>query len=263
MNNLKEKYTVITGASSGIGYAVAKKFAKENKNLILIARRESKLEQLKSEILGEYPHLKIIIKICDLSISQNIYDIYSSLKQYHIETFINNAGFGYYTNIADQDLDKVENMINLNITALTIFSSLYVNDYKNIAGSQLINISSAGGYTLVPNAVSYCATKFYVSAFTEGLARELETSNSELKAKVLAPAATKTEFGNVANNTNNYDYDTAFSNYHTSDQMADFLFELYNSDQTIGLIDRSSFNFKLSSTHFPYAGGSSNNQNIK
>ena len=83
-------------------------------------------------------------------------------------------------------------MIHLNIEALTIFSTLFVHDYMDIQNTQLINISSCGGYIIVPTAVTYCATKFYVSTFTEGLARELESRNAKMKVKVLAPAATRT-----------------------------------------------------------------------
>ena len=117
--------------------------------------------------------------------------------------------------MAHQDLRKIESMLHLNVEALTILSSLFVRDYKDIEGTQLINISSCGGYTIVPTAVTYCAAKFYVSTFTEGLARELEEAGAKMRAKVLAPAATKTEFGKVANNVCEYDYDRLFGTYHT------------------------------------------------
>lgn len=248
-----DKYTVITGASSGIGYAAAKAYAKRGKNLILIARRIEQLEQLKSEI-GEISDVKVVIISSDLSIIENVYDVYSRLKQYYVETWVNNAGFGNYSPVEQQDLKKIEKMISVNITALTIFSSLYVRDYSNSPNTQLINISSAGGYTIVPNAVTYCATKFYVSAFTEGLARELLENHSQLKAKVLAPAATKTDFGQIASNTKSYDYDSHFKNYHTAYQMADFLMQLYDSDCTVGKVDRNTFEFQIGEGHLPYAG---------
>ena len=248
-----DKYTVITGASSGIGYAAAKAFAKCGKNLILIARRLEQLERLKSEI-SEISNVKVNIISADLSIIENVYDVYSKLRQYFVEAWINNAGFGNYSSVAEQDLKKIEDMIKVNITALTIFSSLYVRDYRNSPNTQLINISSAGGYTIVPNAVTYCAVKFYVSAFTEGLARELSENCSPLKAKVLAPAATKTEFGKVASNTESYDYDSHFKNYHTAEQMADFLMQLYDNDCIVGKVDRNSFEFQMGEGQLPYAG---------
>lgn len=248
-----DKYTVITGASSGIGYAAAKAFVKRGKNLILIARRIEQLEQLKSEI-DEISDVKVVIISSDLSVIENVYDVYSRLKQYYVETWVNNAGFGNYSPVEQQDLKKIENMINVNITALTIFSSLYVRDYSYLPNTQLINISSAGGYTIVPNAVTYCAAKFYVSAFTEGLARELSENHSQLKAKVLAPAATKTEFGKIASNTNSYDYNAHFKTYHSAEQMADFLMQLYDSDCTVGKVDRNTFEFQIGEWRLPYAG---------
>ncbi|WP_028777491.1 SDR family NAD(P)-dependent oxidoreductase [Shimazuella kribbensis] len=256
------KYTVITGASSGIGYATAKVFAKRKKNMILVARRENNLNELKSEILQEVPELDIVIKAVDVSVSQNAHQLYQELNPYQIETWINNAGFGSYDSVSDQNLEKMEMMLRLNVEALTIFSSLYVRDYRDVEGTQLINISSAGGYTIVPTAVTYCATKFFVSAFTEGLARELKEANAKLQAKVLAPAATKTEFGKVANNTSKYDYDKIFSRYHTSDEIANFLLQLYDSNLSVGRVDREAFEFKLSKPLFDYAGNSKNNQKV-
>lgn len=256
----KEKYTVITGASSGIGYATAKAFAGRGKSLIIVARRRSNLEALQQEILAEHPDINVIVKTADLSVTENVYRLYADLQKYTLETWINGAGVGSYASIAQQDLKKIEKMLCLNVTALTILSSLFVHDYKNAEGTQLINISSCGGYTIVPTAITYCATKFYVSAFTEGLAQELKASHAKMKAKVLAPAATKTEFGKIANNASEYDYDKLFGTYHTSQQMAAFLLKLYDSDYTVGLVDRESFSFELSEPKFPYAGNSAHNQ---
>jgi uncharacterized protein len=257
-----KKYTVITGASSGIGYATAKAFAKRGKNLIIVARRKEQLEHLKKEVLEFNPALDVVIKVFDLSILQNAYHLYDELTEYCIETWINNAGFGDYSSVSLMDLNKVGTMLRLNVETLTVLTSLYVRDYKNVEGTQLINISSGGGYVIVPNAVTYCATKFYVSAFTEGLAHELKAEQAKLQAKVLAPAATQTEFGQTANNVPEYDYDKNFGNYHTSVQMADFLLELYDSDQTVGAINRDSFTFSLGSPIFDYAGNSKNNQKL-
>ena len=256
----KNKYTVITGASSGIGYETAKAFAARGKNLIVVARRQNNLEALKDEILQKYPTLDIAIQVTDLSVWENVYQLYADLKGYSLETWINNAGFGNYDSVAQQDLKKIETMLHLNLEALTILSTLFVHDYKDVEGTQLINISSCGGYTIVPTAITYCATKFYVSTFTEGLARELKETGAKMQAKVLAPAATKTEFGKVANNVSEYDYDKLFGTYHTSQQMAAFLMDLYDSDKVVGAVDRETFDFKLYDPLFPYAGNSKHNQ---
>lgn len=257
-----DKYTVITGASSGIGYETAKAFAKRGKNLVIIARSKEILEKLKIEILNDNPSLDVIVKDVDLSIMSNVHQLYEELKPYEIETWINNAGFGNYERVANQNLEKIEIMLRLNIEALVILSSLFVHDYQNIDGTKLINISSAGGYIIVPTAITYCASKFFVSTFTEGLARELEASNSKLQAKVLAPAATKTNFGNVANNIDGYNYDKSFGSYHTSEEMADFLLKLHDSNEVVGRISRETFEFELTSPLFDYAGNPEHNQTV-
>lgn len=256
----KEKYIVITGASSGIGYETAKAFAKRGKNLVIVARSKENLEKLKEEILHETPSLDVIVKCVDLSVTSNVYQLYEELKPYCIETLVNNAGFGNYSSVANQNLQKVEAMLRLNIEALVILSSLFVHDYKDVFSTQLINISSSGGYIIVPNAVTYCASKFFVSTFTEGLARELKECNAKLQAKVLAPAATKSNFGNIANNVEKYDYDKSFGTYHTSKEMADFLLKLYDSNEVVGIVNRESFEFELSSPLFNYSGNRQNNQ---
>lgn len=255
-----QKYTVITGASSGIGYETAKAFARRGSNLILIARRKDRLETLKQEILSCYPALDIIIKDMDLSVTDNAVRLYGEVKEYPLQTWINNAGFGNYDTVSHQNLNKIRQMLHLNVETLTVLSSLFVRDFKDVKGTQLINISSAGGYTIVPTAITYCATKFYVSTFTEGLARELKENGCKMQAKVIAPAATKTEFGKIANNVTEYDYDKTFGTYQTSAQVAGFLLELFDSDKVVGIVDRESFSFKLSEPQFNYAGNSKHNQ---
>ena len=257
-----DRYTVITGASSGIGYETAKVFAERGSNLILVARRKDRLETLRQEILDSHPMLDIVVKPMDLSIPQNVFQLYESIKSYPLQTWINNAGFGNYDSVGNQDLKKISRMLHLNVEALTIFSSLFVRDFKDTEGTQLINISSCGGYTIVPDAVTYCAAKFYVSVFTEGLAWELKSAHAKMRAKVLAPAATKTEFGKVANDVSEYDYDKLFGIYHTGTQIAAFLLELYDSDKVVGLVDRENFSFCLYDPQFQYAGNSQHNQKM-
>ncbi|AXQ79629.1 SDR family NAD(P)-dependent oxidoreductase [Streptococcus chenjunshii] len=250
MSATLKQYVCITGASSGIGLEAAKAFAGLGFHLILVARRQKQLEDLRKEVLQQYPDLDILVKSLDLSIPDNAYQLYNSLKSFHVTVWINNAGFGNYDSVAHQNLEKISAMIHLNIEALTLLSSLYVRDYQDIDNSQLINISSRGGYMLVDNAVTYCATKFYVSAFTEGLALEMKNRHHKLQAKVLAPAATKTEFGKVATDSSSYNYDEHFKQYHSAKEMADFLIQLYKSDKTVGLVDVKDFSFHLSQPLF-------------
>ncbi|MDN4526659.1 SDR family NAD(P)-dependent oxidoreductase [Fictibacillus fluitans] len=246
------KYTVITGASSGIGYETALAFAEKGKNLIVAARRQEELEKLKSEVQTINSDLEVIIKTVDLANSENVHRFYEELGSYELETFINNAGFGNFDSVGEQNLNKIQTMLHLNIEALTILSSKFVADYENAEGTQLINISSGGGYTIVGNAVTYCATKFYVSAFTEGLAQELKGKGSKLKAKVLAPAATETEFAQRSMDMDHFEYSGNLPKFHTAKEMAHFLLDLYNSDKVVGIVDGETYEFQLKDPIYPY-----------
>ncbi len=238
------KYSVITGASSGIGYETAKAFGRRNKNLILVARRETNLRELKNEILKYNSDIDIILKQVDLSKTENAYILFDELANFQIETWINNAGFGDNYPVVDIDLKKIESMLNVNIESLTILSTLFVKKYQNVPDTQLINISSTAGYNFVP-AVLYCASKFFVSIFTEGLSLQLKKANAKLTAKILAPHATETEFGKITTGLEEFEYKKYYSKFHTANEMAEFLVKLYDSDATVGYIDRETLEFQL------------------
>ncbi|MBG9815542.1 MULTISPECIES: SDR family NAD(P)-dependent oxidoreductase [Bacillus] len=247
-------YTVITGASSGIGYEAALAFAARGENLILAARRLDKLQELKKKIHDQYPDIKVVIQSVDLTNIEQVYSFYESLSDYELDTFINNAGFGHFGSIGEQDLSKIGDMLHLNIEALTILSTLFVHDYEQVEGAQLINISSRAGYTVVGNAVTYSATKFYVSAFTEGLALELKGKGAKLQAKVLAPSATESEFAKRSLDVDEFEYEGNFKKYHTSKEMAACMLELYDSEKTVGIVDGKTFEFELKDPILSHAG---------
>lgn len=244
------KYTVITGASSGIGYETALAFAARGKNLIVVARRLDKLEELKTKIRELNPELDVVIVTSDLSVTNQAYSLYNDLKKYQIETWINNAGLGEGSFIADQNLDKVETMLRVNIESLTILSTLYVRDYADVEETQLINVSSALGYAIAVGSVTYSASKYYVSAFTEGLAKELELKGAKLKAKILAPAITETEFVKKSIDVEEYDYKANMPKYHTAKEMAGFMIDLYNSNDVVGIVDHT-YTFNLRGQIYP------------
>lgn len=246
------KYTVVTGASSGIGYETALAFAARGKNLIVAARREEQLEELKSEISRIYPDVDVVVRATDLSVSENAYKLYDSLQIFQIETWINNAGFGNFASVAQQDLDKISAMLHLNIESLTLLSSLFVRDYSNVEGTQLINVSSGGGYTIVGNAITYCATKFYVSAFTEGLSHELKSKGALMQAKVLAPAATETEFAKRSFDVSEFKYHGTVPKFHTAKEMAGFMLDLYDNDRVVGIVNGLTYEFELRDTIYNY-----------
>ena len=252
------KYTVITGASSGIGYETALAFATRGKNLIIAARRTEELEKLKSRVVDINPDLDVVIRTVDLSVTANVYEFYESLQDYQIDTWINNAGFGNFASVEKQNLNKIETMLRLNIEALTVLSSLYVHDYADVEGTQIINISSGGGYRIVADAVTYCATKFYVSAFTEGLAQELKEKGAAMQAKVLAPAATETEFAKRSYDVDSFEYNGIVPKFHTAEQMAGFLLDLYDSEKVVGIVNGETYNFELRDPIYSYVKGARN-----
>ena len=248
------KYTVITGASSGIGFETALAFAALGKNLIIVARRLERLEELKSKIQKINSDLDVVIRTSDLSVTEQAYTLYNDLKEYQIETWINNAGLGESSFVVDQNLDKVETMLRVNVESLTILSTLFVRDYADVEGTQLINVSSALGYVIAVGSVAYSASKYYVSAFTEGLARELELKGAKIKAKVLAPAVTETEFVKNSRGMDEFDYKANLPMYHTAKQMADFMLELYDSNAVVGIVDQN-YEFKLTEKIYPILEG--------
>lgn len=255
-----EKYTVVTGASSGIGLSIAKMFAKRSKNLIIIARREERLEQLRNEVLENNTQMKVVIKKCDLSDIQQVYQLYEDLKCYEIETWINNAGFGHSKKILDQDLNRVSQMIRLNLEAVTILSTLYAKDYQD-KDATLINVSSTVGYGVSSRVPAYSATKFYVSAFTEALYWEMKNDNKKLRVKVLAPAATSSEFGMVSAGLSK-PIDNVYFEGNTTTEMAEFLGELYDSDKCLGYIETDDYTFHLSNPRIPHSLTKQTNPNL-
>ena len=121
-----------------------------------------------------------------------------------------------------------------------------------IDGTQLINVSSGGGYTIVADAVTYCATKFYVSAFTEGLSHELKEQGAKLQAKVF-PAATETEFAKRSFDIDEFQYDNVVPKFHTAKQMAQFMLDLYDNDKVVGIVDGLTYNYELKDPLYNFA----------
>lgn len=191
-------YTLITGASSGIGHELAKLAAQNGQNLVLVARDRSGLEKVKKELTKT--DAKLSVKVVDLDLSettsaQKLYD-YCQKNQCNVTTLINNAGFGDYGVFAESDKNRQLNMIDLNVRTLTELTHLFLPSMVAQKSGKIMNVGSVASFFPGPLMSVYFATKNYVLAFSEAIAEELRGSG--VTVTCLCPGSTKTNFGKNA-----------------------------------------------------------------
>ena len=183
---------LITGASSGIGEALAKVLKEKGYDLVLVGRNQERLNKLKNE-LGD----NTTIVSLDLSIKENVISLYNQFKD--IDLLINNAGFGDCAYFKDSDLTKEINMIETNVLALHILTKLYMQEMVNKNSGYILNVASIAGFLPGPLMSTYYATKNYVVRLSEGIKEELKHLKSKVKISVLCPGPVNTNFSNTAN----------------------------------------------------------------
>lgn len=185
---------LITGASTGIGKELATIHASKGGDLIIIARNEHKLNQLKQEFEKKY-NIKAVVIAKDLSDLSAPNNIYNEVKKQGIEIdyLINNAGFGALGKFYELDLERQISMINLNVTALTALTHLFLPDFVKRNNGKILNTSSTASFMPGPLQAVYFATKAYVTFFSNALAEELYNTN--ITVTNLMPGATESEFG--------------------------------------------------------------------
>jgi short-subunit dehydrogenase len=185
------KVALITGGSFGIGEALAKKFAENGIEVILIARTEEKLIKVKEEI--EKKGGKAHIYPADL-IKVNLKELYDQISQKHNpDTLVNNAGFGSIGTFYDLDIKKELEMIDLNVRVLVELTHYFLQDrIKKGEGGTLVNISSLAGFLPIPYFATYAATKAFVLSFSEAIRREVE--DKKIRVITICPGGIKTEF---------------------------------------------------------------------
>jgi len=185
--------TVITGASAGIGMALARVFARNGHELALIARREDRLQALAAEIEATGAPRPIVI-VADLSKNGAAQLIGGTLAALRAEPqfVVNNAGFGLVGLANELDRDEQLQMIDLNVRVLTELSLAFVGSLVRHRGG-LLNVGSMAGFLPGPGMAVYYATKAYVLSFTEALHSELKPRG--IRVAVLCPGPVPTEFG--------------------------------------------------------------------
>ena len=188
---------LITGASSGIGRDMARNLSKRGYDLILVARDENRLQELKKEL--EIYKVNIEIIAMDLAIEENCKELHKKVKD--IDFLINNAGFGDCGDFTKTDLDKEIAMIHTNIIAYHILTKLYLIDMKKVNRGKILNVASIAGFMPGPLMSTYYATKSYVTSLTSAINEELREAKSRVHICMLCPGPVNTNFNNVANVT--------------------------------------------------------------
>ncbi len=203
-DNLKDaqdaRTVLITGATRGIGYELSKVFAEKGFNLVLVARDKDRLLDCKKEFEKIGVKVKLIVK--DLSVMDSAKEIYDELKKEKVSVnfLVNNAGFGDYGFFYENNIDTELSMIDVNITALTYLTQLFLRDMIKNKSGKILNVASVAAYLPGPKMAVYYATKAYVLSFSEALSNELKGTGVTVTA--LCPGPTKTEFAKRANFSN-------------------------------------------------------------
>jgi uncharacterized protein len=192
-----QKTALITGASNGIGLELARVHAAKGDNLVLVARNQTKLDELKNEL--EKTHGIQVHNIAkDLSQLNSALDVYNEVKEQNIQIdyLINNAGFGSFGMFVTNEWNKEEQMINLNITTLTHFSYLFLKDMVARKSGRIMNVASTAAFQSGPTMAVYYATKAYVLSFSEAIDNEVREHGVTVTA--LCPGATASGFQDAA-----------------------------------------------------------------
>lgn len=227
---------LITGASSGLGAAMARQFARRGDRLVLVARRKQLLEDLQTELLKEGA-AGVEYQVVDLEDETQVQKLADDLPKLGIDVLINNAAFGHWDYSWDTTPEMMRSMIAVNVSAVAVLS-LTFSQIKHVQPARLMNIASGAGYALFESSIPYSASKFFVTALTEGIAQELSTQKLPMRAQLLAPGPIATEFLVNAMEGSKMDAMSAEGmdkiQFHTPEQVAEFAMQLYDSDAVVG-----------------------------
>ncbi|MDQ0637821.1 short-subunit dehydrogenase [Pedobacter sp. W3I1] len=188
----KRHFALITGASSGIGYELAKLFAKDNFNLIIVGRDEAKLKR--AAVALEAQGVEVITITADLFEPDAAFDLYEQIKAQNIQidVLVNDAGQGVYGKFVDTDLNKELDIIQLNISSLVTLTKLYVREMVARGSGKILNVASVAGKVPGPYQAVYHGTKAFVHSFSEAVRAEIKDTPVNITS--LLPGPTDTDF---------------------------------------------------------------------
>jgi short-subunit dehydrogenase len=188
-----QKYAFITGGTEGIGYELAKLFAKDQYNLVIVARSEEALATTASELKQQY-NIDVVTIPKDLFKRESPFEVYDIIKEkgIQIDVLVNNAGQGLYGEFVETDMFRELDIIQLNIGAYTIFTKLFLKEMVARNDGKILNVASIASKLPGPLQAVYHATKAYVLSLTEAIRNEIKDTNVTITA--LLPGATDTDF---------------------------------------------------------------------
>ncbi|HEM3512324.1 SDR family oxidoreductase [Streptococcus suis] len=194
-------YTLITGASGGIGQAFAETCAAKGHHLLLVAKSIDRLTTVQQELQRKYP-VHILLFETDLSIEIGRIDLFHFTQSMglNIEILINNAGFGDANPYLETGWSRQKDMIEVNVLAVMQLSHYYANEMKKIGRGHILNVASVAAFSAGPNMSVYYASKAFVLSFSEALYEELRPFG--ISVTTLCPGPTATGFEKQANMTN-------------------------------------------------------------
>ena len=180
---------VVTGASSGIGYSIARYLSKLGYDLIVVARRKDCLENLKEEC-----NTNVDIIDMDLSIISNMYDFYDKIKNEDVDIVVNNAGCGIYGDSWNVDISREVSMLELNVIATDVLTKLFLKDMVKKNKGRILNVSSIVGFMPGPLMSSYYASKAYITSMSRAINTELKMKKYDVCVSTLCAGAVDTNF---------------------------------------------------------------------
>lgn len=226
---------MITGASSGLGASLARQFATRGDSLYLVARRKPLLEELQAELLAAGAP-SVEYRVVDLADEALVQQLADDLPALGINVLINNAAFGHWDYSWNTSPEKMRAMIDVNVSAVAVLSLAFSQLYRE-QPARLMNVASGAGYALFEGSIPYSASKFFVTALTEGIAQELSSQRLPMRAQLLAPGPIATEFMiNAMEGSQMTEMSADGLEFHTADHVAELAMQLYDSDAVVGAV---------------------------
>jgi len=238
MNRLENKTALITGASSGIGYSCAKLLAAMNVNLILLSRREEKLQELKNQLLKKHNHsINIFVVSCDVSKRSEVTQkIRSIIDKHTIDILINSAGLALgFHKIDEGNIDDWETMIDTNIKGVLFVLKQVLPQMRSNNKGHIINMGSVAGEIAYPHGNVYCSTKAAIKVLNEAINIDLVGTN--IKVSNIMPGAVNTEFSKVRFKGDQDRADNVYQGFQplTGDDVADLIVYILNTPDHVNI----------------------------